>query len=247
METDDITITIIGSGDAFNSGARNQTCFHVESHLSTFLIDCGVNTLQGLKHNRLSTNEIDLIFISHLHGDHFGGLLFFLLEAAVAQRQKSLSIAAPPGCKEKLEQLSELLYPGTEILSRLDIHYHVYSNDEPFMVKGLEVSAVPVVHKPEVLPHGLRIMIGSKIVSYSGDTEWTPRLISLAKDADLFICECNFYKKDVKGHLNYQTLSTHLSELEYKQILLTHFDKEMLDQLDQVETACAYDNLKIVV
>lgn len=244
---EDIRLTVVGSGDAFNSGGRNQTCFHVKTHSLSFLIDCGVNTLQGLKSNNLSTSEIDLILISHLHGDHFGGLPFFLLEAAVANRKKPLSIAAPQGCREKLEKLSTLLYPGTKILSKLDIHYHFYSDDKPFMVKGLEVRAMPVIHKLETLPHGLRIAIGNKIISYSGDTEWTSTLISLAKGADLFICECNFYRKEIKGHLSYQTLSRHLDKLECKRVLLTHFGNDMLDHMNQIEVDCAHDNLKISI
>lgn len=241
----DIKLTVIGSGDAFNSGVRNQTCFHLRTPSLTFLIDCGVNTLKGLKKNGLKAHEIDIIFITHLHGDHFGGLPFFLLEAAVTKRQKSLSIVAPEGCRGKLEQLSELLYPGTEILTKLTIHYHTYTTEECFTVGGLNVWALPVLHKPESVPHGLRIEMGDKIVSYSSDTEWTTTLLRLAKDADLFICECNFYEIEVKGHLNYLTLCKHLKDLECKQLLLTHFDSEMLDRMEQVKIDCAYDNMKI--
>lgn len=247
MRTEDISLTVIGSGDAFNSGGRRQTCFHVESPKITFLIDCGVNTLQGLKSNRLSVNEIDLVLISHLHGDHFGGLPFFLLEAAVAKRKKSLSIVAPAGCKQKLEKLSSLLYPGTEILSKLDLHFHEYASDQPFMVRGLEVIALPVIHKLETKPHGVKIKIDDKIISYSGDTEWTTTLVDLAKNANLFICECNFYKKEIRGHLSYETLSKHLKEFQCKQILLTHLGDDMLKRVDQIKLTYATDDLKISI
>lgn len=247
MRTKDISVTVIGSGDAFNSGGRRQTCFHVNSSTITFLVDCGVNTLQGLKSNGLSASAIDLIFISHLHGDHFGGLPFFLLEAAVTKRRKPLSIVAPVGCKKKVEKLASLLYPGTEILSKLDLHFHEYSSDQPFMVRGLEIIALPVIHKLETKPHGMKIKIDDKIISYSGDTEWTPVLVDLAKDSDLFICECNFYKKEIRGHLNYQTLLKHLKELRCKLIVLTHLGDDMLDRVNHLEVACASDDLKITV
>jgi len=247
LETNDIKLTVIGSGDAFNSGARNQTCFHVVTSSLTFLIDCGVNSLQGLKSNDFSTDEVDLIFISHLHGDHFGGLPFFLLEAAVNNRKKPISIVAPEGCKKKLEKIAKLLYPGTEFLSKLDIQFHVYADEAPFLVRGLEVTARRVIHKAESLPHGLRIATNNKIISYSGDTEWTPALISLAKDVDLFICECNFYEKEVPGHLTYKILSKHLGELQCKRMVLTHLGNEMLERLNDLQIEYAYDRLEIVV
>jgi ribonuclease BN (tRNA processing enzyme) len=72
-------LTVIGCGDAFGSGARIQTCYHVAHSGASFLIDCGATTLIGLEREGIDPNSIGTIFITHLHGDHFSGLVWWLI------------------------------------------------------------------------------------------------------------------------------------------------------------------------
>ena len=69
-------LQFIGTGDAFGSGGRFNTCFLVESSGLRFLIDCGATSLTALNRFDVDPDSIDAVFISHLHGDHFGGLVF---------------------------------------------------------------------------------------------------------------------------------------------------------------------------
>jgi ribonuclease BN (tRNA processing enzyme) len=89
-------LTIIGCGDAFGAGGRLQTSFHVRSRASTFLIDCGVTSLIGMRRLGFQPNEIDTVFVSHLHGDHFGGLPWLLVDALyVSNRNRPLIVTGP--------------------------------------------------------------------------------------------------------------------------------------------------------
>jgi len=236
-----LTLTIIGCGDAFGSGGRLTTCFHVKTPDHQLLIDCGISSLTGLRQNNIKQEDVDAILITHFHGDHYGGLPFFLLEAAVYGRTKPLTIISPPGCKDRLGKLLELLYPSSIVLEKLNLAFIEYKPFEKVVQEKFSVQAFPVVHTEASLPHGLRIEIGNKVISYSGDTEWTPTLKDIAKDADLFICECNFFKLKIKNHLNYFTLKQKLPELGHKRILLTHLDQEMLDNISEVDLDCASD------
>ncbi len=74
-------LQFIGSGDAFGSGGRLNTCFHVTGQQVNFLIDCGASSLIGLKKEDIRLNEIQAIFVTHFHADHFGGIPFFMLDA----------------------------------------------------------------------------------------------------------------------------------------------------------------------
>lgn len=88
----------VGSGDAFGSGGRFNTCFHVAAERTRFLLDCGASSLVALKRGGIDRNAIDLILLTHFHADHFGGVPFFVLDAQlVARRTRPLTIAGPPG------------------------------------------------------------------------------------------------------------------------------------------------------
>ncbi len=91
-------LTIIGCGDAFGSGGRMQTAYHVRSGSTSFLIDCGATALIGLERAGLSPDEIPTIFLSHLHGDHFAGLCWWLLHAQhVTRRTAPLTVTGLEG------------------------------------------------------------------------------------------------------------------------------------------------------
>lgn len=247
IKEETLTLTVIGSGDAFGSGGRLNTCFHVQTSGTQLLIDCGATTLSGLKQRGIRVEDIEVIAITHFHGDHYGGLPFFLLDYARQNPANPLTIISPPGCKERVQSLLDLLYPGSLQLDNLAVDFIEYQPNEVVKTNNLVIQTFPVVHVAAAIPNALRIKIGNKIISYSGDTEWTPDLVELARSADLFICQCNFYEKVSKGHLDYQTLLQHLPTLSCKRIWLTHFDAEMLDNLDKIDLEYAEDGKQILI
>ncbi|SEL28397.1 MBL fold metallo-hydrolase [Parapedobacter koreensis] len=243
----ELTVAIIGCGDAFGSGGQLHTCFYIKAPHSSLLLDCGATAYYGIKKQGINMDDIDTIVISHFHGDHYGGVPFLLLEEAVRRREKPLTIISPPTGKDRITKLLEQLYPGSDVLGRLNLLFKTYMPDGVLQADHLEITALPVVHAPDTLPHGLRIGIGGKVISFSGDTEWTPILIALARDADLFICECNYYHSEVKGHMNYQTLLAYDDQLTYKQVLLTHFGDEMIQNRGRIHHPYAQDELRVAL
>src|SRR5213592_4522704 len=90
-------VTVVGSGDAFGSGGRFQTCIAVGSQV---LIDRGATSLTALRQQHMDPNEIDTIVITHLHGDHFGGLPFLILDGQFRHRTNDLTVVGPPGTRD---------------------------------------------------------------------------------------------------------------------------------------------------
>lgn len=71
-------LQFLGSGDAFGSGGRFNTCFLVEDVTDAFLIDCDASSLIAMRKYGIDPNRVDTVFISHLHNDHFRGLSFLI-------------------------------------------------------------------------------------------------------------------------------------------------------------------------
>ncbi|WP_239494973.1 MBL fold metallo-hydrolase [Pedobacter yulinensis] len=178
---------IIGCGDAFGSGGRLNTSFLIQNGGRNLLVDCGASTLPGLKKHGLGRADTDAIVISHFHGDHYAGIPFLLMDAAYTAHSRPLQIITPPGGEEKIKTLLRLLYPGSDPLAKLQVTFSAYC---PGAVQAFGFSTVrawPVLHPPESQPHGLRLEISNKVISYSGDTSWTDTLWEISRDANLFL------------------------------------------------------------
>ncbi|WP_159005883.1 MBL fold metallo-hydrolase [Bradyrhizobium sp. S69] len=238
-------LQFVGCGDAFGSGGRLNTCFHVAGDRINFLIDCGASSLPALKRLGISRDDIDLILITHFHGDHFAGLPFLLLDAQFSRRTRPLVIAGPEGIEQKLPQLMEALFEhSSKTKPKFDLSVLTLKPEETRSFGAVNVTPYPVVHGESGGPFlGYRIEAEGRVIAYSADTEWTETLIPLAREADLFIAEAYYYDKVVKNHLSLTTLQTHLAEIKPKRLVLTHMSDDMLGRLDTLQHTTAHDGM----
>jgi ribonuclease BN (tRNA processing enzyme) len=245
----EVCIRFLGSGDNFGSGGRFQSCIHVDAGVSRFLIDCGASSLIAMKRAGISSATIEAILISHLHGDHFGGIPFFILDAQlISRREAPLIIAGPPGLTQRIREAMEVLYPGSTAVERkFRIDYVELAEGETASLGDLTVLPVRVIHGSGAPSYALRVECAGKIIAYSGDTEWTDVLRRVADGADLFICESYFFEKQMKNHLNYRTLMAHRAELKCKRLILTHMGEDMLNRLEEIEPEVAHDGMEVIL
>jgi ribonuclease BN (tRNA processing enzyme) len=245
-------LTIAGSGDAFGTGGRLNTCFHLETDKGTLLVDCGASALPALKARGLDPNRIDAIVLSHLHGDHFGGLPFMLLDGQfLSRREKPLLIAGPPGTRARLDALLEAFFPRSSG-SKWRFQWEVVevASGQTSDVFGHSLLTAEVVHQSGAPSTALRISDGQKMFAYSGDTEWTDALLAIAADADLFVCECYAFAGRITGHMSWDILKTRLADLRARHVMVTHMGPTALANLDAIRAAgvlIAADGLTIDV
>lgn len=245
----EISFTFLGTGDPLGSGGRLQTCFHVAAPSSQFLIDCGATTMTALKREGVNRNAIEAIFITHLHGDHIGGLPYFVLDAQlIAERTMPLVIAGPPGLEDRLRAAMDVAFPGlSDVEQRFEIRIIELEPNRRAAVGAVDVIPFEVVHACGAPPYALRLEIDDKTLAYSGDTEWTDALLDAAHGADLFICESYFYDKEIPNHLNYLTLSAHRDELDCARLVITHMSEDMLSRFPDIDTEYARDGKRITI
>lgn len=242
-----MTLTFLGCGDAFGSGGRFNTCFYVRRQGGAFLIDCGASSMVAIREFGVDPNTIGVIFISHLHGDHFGGLPFFILDAQlVSGRTTPLTIAGPPGLRDRLMATMESFFPGSSTAQR-QFQWEVKELEPGIRqeIEGIAVTPYLVKHPCGAPPLALRIEVEGKTLCYSGDTEWVDNLVPAAKGVDLFIAEAYSLKKVPKAHLDFETLSAHLPEIGARRVILTHMSAKMLAEASTTGYELAEDG-KIV-
>src|SRR4029079_6099894 len=166
----EMRLTIIGCGDAFGSGGRFNTCFMIETGGRTVLLDCGASSLVALKARTTVPNSIAGVLVSHLHGDHFGALPFFLLDAQLLSlRSRPLVIAGPPGTRERLNAACEVFFPRSSTNPwKFPIEIVEVAPGVPDEVLGFAIRTVEVVHQSGAPSTAVRLMQGGKGLSYSG-------------------------------------------------------------------------------
>jgi len=229
-------LTVVGCGDAFGSGGRLQTCYHVARDEGDFLIDCGATALIGMQRLGLDPDKVSTIFISHLHGDHFAGLVWWLLHAHyVTGRTAPLTIAGPAGIAQRFAAAAEALFPNsTAIEKRFEMAFVEYASGTPLAVNGVCVTPLEVLHPSGATPYALRFECDGKVLSFSGDTKWVESLLTAARDADLYISECFGYAAPTGYHMSWRDIEANRARLGARRILLTHMGGEMLANRQRV-------------
>jgi ribonuclease BN (tRNA processing enzyme) len=244
-----VRLQFVGCGDALGSGGRFNTCFHVTGERANFLIDCGASSLLALKRYDIVREDIDVILITHFHGDHFAGLPFLLLDAQFTRRTRPLVIAGPDGVEMRLTQAMEALYENSsKTKQKFDLSIVTLKPEQTKDFGTLKVTPYPVVHGESGGPFlAYRIEAEGRTIAYSADTEWTETLIPAARAADLFICEAYYYDRIVKNHLSLKTLEEHLPRIAPKKLVLTHMSDDMLARIGSLPYTAASDGLVVEV
>jgi ribonuclease BN (tRNA processing enzyme) len=252
-----VRVQFLGTGGPLASGGRLQTCILMESGERRYLIDCGMTALVSLARFGIDPGSIDAVIVTHLHGDHYGGVPLMIFEAVIAAhegspyppRTRPLRVAGPPGTEEHVRQLLDLLNWRVAFSSLKGaglLEFTTLEPERPTIIDGLAVTAFPVVHyTPEAT--ALRVAVGDKTIAFSGDTAWTDVLLAVSAGADLFICGVNTIDVAQSGLLNYRTLETHRGKLGCKRLVLTHVGAQMQRRLAEVAEEVASDGQVITL
>jgi ribonuclease BN (tRNA processing enzyme) len=244
-----VKLHILGCGDAFGSGGRNNSGYLIEARDRLFLLDCGPTTLLTLKRAGFDSKRLDAIFLSHLHGDHCGGVPFFFLEYLYENpRSTPLHLAGPPGTEERVRTLYRFMFGDASESKELpQVLFHVLEPGRQETIEGIQILPFRVPHQIRDISLGFKLTYEGKQILYSGDSAWTDLFITYARGVDLFLCECCFYDREAPNHMNYRRLQENFSRLECRSLILTHMGDEMLARKSELQVKLAEDGMVIEV
>ncbi len=242
-----LKVTFAGTGDAFASGGRLNTCFIVDAPGLRFAIDFGATSLSALNKIGIAHNSIDVILLTHFHADHCAGVPSLMMDAMLgAKRETPLTVAGPVETQARMKEIGQALYPGSQAMTpKFDVTMIEMETLREYRIGDLKVTTYPAIHTVQANPTSMRVEVAGKVIAYTGDSAWNEHIPDLARGADLFISECYFFSKAVPFHMNYPDLKAHWDELEAKRVILTHMGPEMLAHADGIEEECAWDGLVV--
>ncbi len=139
-------LTILGCYSATPRTFTNPSSQVLEINNHIFLIDCGEGTQVELRRNKVKFSKIEHIFISHLHGDHFYGLIGLVSTFRMLSREKPLHVHGPKGIKEAITLQLKLSNSWTDY----PLHFHELTNTASEIVfedETVVVSTIPLQHR----------------------------------------------------------------------------------------------------
>lgn len=243
-------VTVVGSGDSFGSGGRFQTCIALSSGadraVAHSLIDCGATSLVALRQQGFNLNAVETVFISHLHGDHFGGLPFLILDAQFRRRTLDLTVVGPAGTRQRLDEAMEVFFPNSSTVRRR-FSVNVVEHQDRKLFKTERVAVIPyeVQHASGAPAFAIKLedIETGTTVSYSGDTEWTESLFDAADGAQVFLCE-GYTPAPVRWHLDLGTLAEKRDRFTCERLVLTHMSPAAL-AADMTDWETTFDGMVI--
>ena len=166
------------------------------------LLDGGAPLLPHLRRVGVDPGNIEVVFITHFHGDHTLGLPPFVLHRVFVDR-RPLTFVGPPGLEEYLERLWEVSWgPDWKRVMRPQFKVRYVTAHPSGTVAGIKYETVKLDHGT-MGSLGYRLHINGKLVAYSGDTEPTAPLDKLVEGADVAIVEATG-PGDVFSHMSWE-------------------------------------------
>jgi ribonuclease Z len=194
--SDQMRVTLLGTGTPFLNAERFGSAILVEVAGKRFLFDCGRGVVIRLTQAGVSPKDIDCLFLTHLHSDHVVGIPDLWLTGWFLGRTKPLPIWGPPGSRSMAEHLFQAF--GFDITIRqappdplpakgVEINPKEIEQGEIYNDDSTRVSAFLVDHGTVKPAFGYRIDSAGHSVVISGDTKFCQNLVDFARGADCLI------------------------------------------------------------
>lgn len=238
-------LTVIGCSPAWPNPSGAHSGYLLEGP-GRLLLDCGPGVLPRLRAAE-TWPRLDAIVITHFHLDHWGDLVPWVWGTmhGLGAEGPQPELWLPPGGANHLATLGGLL--GFPDMFERAFRLRQYEDEVAFEAGGLAVTASQLPHYT-LEAYGLRVAHEGRTIAYSGDAGPSERLVDLAREVDLFLCEATLERGELdgepRGHLSAEEAIEAFESSGARRLLLTHRPSELSleEGLDR-----AYDGLELEV
>ncbi|RUM35022.1 MAG: hypothetical protein DSY50_05565 [Desulfobulbus sp.] len=221
-------IHFIGVGEACDSTHGNSSALVVTDYGTRILLDCGFSVPRYYFRSFSEGPDLDYIWISHFHGDHFLGLPLLFLRLWQKNRTRPLPLVSQKGVADKVRQSLELAFPGFEKKLSFALEFHEVTAQSAVNIGGVSWSTVQTRHSQYNL--GLLLEDGSKRLYFSGDGRPTEQVRELVSGCDCMIHE-SFTLVDEFPYHGSITSSIELADhAGTEKLALVHLDRNFREQ-----------------
>ena len=216
-------VHFLGVGEACDGFNGNTSILVTTCDDTTVLMDCGFSTPHTFFRNNDDPNSPDIVWISHLHGDHCFGIPLLLLRLWEMGRTKPLLFVGDSNLKEYVYKIMELAYPGIYNRLNFQLFFQTVESGQGINLENLIFRFVSTIHFQPNL--GLLLEDGEKKLYYSGDGRPTDEVAELVQDCDLAIHESFRPTDEIPNHGSVASSLQLAEQANIKQLALVHLER----------------------
>lgn len=212
-------LNILGNGSI---GAKYMSASAIiDNHI---LIDAPNGIVKHLKSLGYLIENIDMIFITHLHGDHFSDLPFFMFDKYMHKSENKVKIIGPKGIEKRIKDLFEVIFPGDfeKVNSGINIEYFEFDSKTRTKIDDIEVQIFLVEHGKIELALGYVIEKENKKIGFSGDSNKCKSIDEIVRISDISVLDMNRPAKGGNGHMGLDDIKEICHQYKNKKVIATH-------------------------
>lgn len=195
-------IKFLGNWSSHLEAGKRNVSLLVDRHI---LLDCGPHTIESLLESGINPDNLDMILISHMHLDHFGGLAEILWYRGSRNISDELTIMGPPGIRKNIERILQIYNTPDNDLFRVTANYvEINHNGEVNEIRSRFVESkkddhVEAFQGNHIIPDNIyRIEYQKHVIAYTGDTAYTENISKAGEGADLLFHEMTYTDSESK-------------------------------------------------
>lgn len=217
-------LIILGSGSCVPQRDRSSTSLLIETDEVVYLLDCGGSTPHQIPRAGYELNDIDVILLSHLHGDHMLGMPVLLKSMELLGRKKELPIYGPAGTQKIITDITEVSYPGFFDPTPFDIEFHELTEENSIIKIDNKLSAASTKHGTP--SYAFRI---NDAVTYTGDASPSESIIKIARGCNTLVHDSSVTSDleeiaNKHGHSSARQAGIHAREANVRRLVLVHVE-----------------------